>query len=102
MKYNIHLALQIVPLTTSDRAYPLIDKAIDAIAASGLRYQVGAMETVIEGPYDEAMQAVRLAQQACLEAGVEELVVNIKLHVRKNGDVTFGEKLDKYSGSSHG
>lgn len=101
MQHNIHLALQIVPLTTSDRAYPLIDKAIEAIAASGLRYEVGAMETVIEGPYDDAMRTVKMAQQACLDAGAEELVVNIKLHVRKNGDVTFGEKLDKYSGSTH-
>ncbi|HEY8513661.1 MAG TPA: thiamine-binding protein [Cyclobacteriaceae bacterium] len=97
MKHNIHLALQIVPLTTSDRAYPVIDKAIDVIAASGLRYQVGAMETVIEGPYDDAMRTIKAAQQACFDAGAEELVVNIKLHVRKNGDVTFGEKLDKYS-----
>jgi len=97
MKNNIHLALQIVPLTTSDRAYPFIDKAIEAIAASGLRYQVGAMETVIEGPYDDAMRTVNMAQQACFDAGAEELVVNIKLHVRKNGDVTFGEKLEKYS-----
>ena len=97
MKHNIHLAIQIVPLTSGDRAYPIIDKAIDAIHASGLRYKVGAMETVIEGPYDDAMRAAQEAQQACLDAGAEELVVNIKLHVRKNADVTFGEKLDKYS-----
>lgn len=97
MKHHIHLALQIVPLTTGERAYPIIDKAIDAIAATGLQYQLGAMETVIEGPYEEAMRAVRMAQEACLDAGAEELVVNIKMHIRKSGDVTFGEKLDKYS-----
>lgn len=102
MKHNIHLALQIVPLTSGDRAYSLIDKAIEAIDASGLRYQVGAMETVIEGPYDEVMRTVKLAQQACLDAGAEEIVVTIKLHVRKHADVTFGEKLDKYSGSANG
>lgn len=102
MNHNIHLAIQIVPLTSRAGAYPLIDKAIDAIAASGLRYTVGAMETVIEGTYDDVMRAARMAQQACLDAGADELVVNIKLHIRKDADVTLGEKLDKYSGSGHG
>lgn len=97
MKHNVHLAIQIVPLTGKENAYPLIDKAIDAIAASGLPYTVGPMETVLEGSYDEVMQAARKAQEACLEAGAPELVVNLKLHIRKDGDVTMGEKLERYS-----
>ena len=97
MKHKIHLAIQIVPLTGREQAYPFIDKAIDAIAATGIQHPVGPMETVLEGHYDEVMQAVRNAQQACLDAGAEELVVTLKLHVRKGGDVTMGEKLERYS-----
>src|SRR5690606_53753 len=97
MKHKIHLAIQIVPLTDRDHAYPLIDKAIDAIASTGLPHKVGPMETVLEGTYDEVMQAARLAQEACLDAGAAELVVNLKLHIRKGGDVSMGEKLGRYS-----
>lgn len=93
MKHNVHLAIQIVPLTHKEQAYPLIDKAIDAIAKAGLPYTVGPMETVLEGTYEEVMQAAHDAQQACLDAGAEELVVALKLHIRKGGDVTMGEKL---------
>lgn len=92
MKHKIHLAIQIVPLTGREHAYPLIDKAIDAIAATGLPHTVGPMETVLEGSYDEVMRAARMAQEACLDAGAEELVVNLKLHIRKGGDVTMDEK----------
>src|SRR5690606_33833481 len=92
MKHNVHLAIQIVPLTHKEQAYPLIDKAIDAIAKAGLTYTVGPMETVLEGTYDEVMQAARDAQQACFDAGAEELVVALKLHIRKGGDVTMREK----------
>lgn len=97
MKHKVHLAIQIVPLTAREQAYPFIDKAIDAIAATGLAYTVGPMETVIEGAYDEVMQAAQAAQQACLDAGAQELVVALKLHIRKGGDVTMGEKLERYS-----
>lgn len=92
MNHKIHLAIQIVPLTGKEKAYPLIDKAIAAIAATGLPYTVGPMETVLEGGYDEVMEAARKAQQACFDAGAAELVVNLKLHIRKGGDVTMGEK----------
>ena len=92
MKHKIHLAIQIVPLTRREDTYPLIDKAIDAIASTGLPHTVGAMETVLEGSYDEVMRAARLAQEACLDAGADELVVNLKLHIRRDGDVTMEEK----------
>ena len=99
MKHQIHLAIQIVPLSTGDQhPYAVIDKAIEVIARSGLRYAVGAMETVMEGPYEEAMAVAKKAQEACLEAGAGELVVNLKLHVRKDGDVTCEEKgVDKFN-----
>ena len=97
MNNIIHLAIQIVPLRTSAHPYAAIDKAIEVIASSGLKYQVGPMETVIEGRYDEVWSIAKKAQQACLEHGVEELVVTLKLHIRKDADVSWEEKMEKYS-----
>ncbi len=92
MKHQIHFAIQIVPIS-KDHPYPIIDKAIEVIANAGLSYKVGAMETVIQGDYDSVMQVARKAQEACFEAGADELVVTMKVHVRKNCDVTWDEKL---------
>lgn len=96
MKNKIHLAIQIVPLSHDTHPYTIIDKAIEVIAASQLRYEVGPMETVIEGPYDEVMIVAKKAQEACLAAGATEIVATIKLHIRKNDDVTWDEKIKKH------
>ena len=96
MSSKIHLAIQIVPFSQDLHPYLIIDKAIEVIAASGLRYEVGAMETVIEGTYDEVMQVAKKAHEVCLENGARELLINIKLHLRKDVDVTWEEKMERY------
>jgi uncharacterized protein (TIGR00106 family) len=97
MKHQIHLAIQIVPISKLPH-YPIIDKAIEVIDKSGVDYRVGAMETVIQGDYDTVMRVAQEAQEVCFEFGADEVVVTMKLHARKNGDVTWEEKLEKYEG----
>jgi uncharacterized protein YqgV (UPF0045/DUF77 family) len=95
MNHTLHLALQIVPLSQQP-AYPIIDRAIAMIEKSGLPFVVGPMETVLQGDYDTVMRVAKEAQLAAWEAGADELVVSIKLHVRRNGPVLFEEKgLDR-------
>ena len=91
MNNQIHFAIQIVPISKT-HPYPIIDKAIEVIKNSGLDFSVGAMETVIQGDYDTVMRVAKQAQQACLDAGADEIVVTMKIHARKNGDVTWEEK----------
>jgi len=95
MKNQVHVAIQIVPIS-KEHPYPIIDKAIAVIKDSGVDYRVGAMETVMQGDYKTLMDIVERAQDACLEGGAEEVVVTLKVHAKRNGDVMWGEKLDKY------
>lgn len=95
MKHQVHIAIQIVPISNKP-LYPIIDSAIEVIQKSGVAYTVGPMETVMQGSYDELMQVAKDAQAACLDAGADEVVVTMKVHARKNGDVTWHEKnLDR-------
>ena len=96
MKNTINAAIQVVPKCTQKDYYPLIDQAIEVIKKSGLNYLVTPMETVIEGPYQEVMDTMELAQRAALDAGADELIVSIKLHIRKDADVSFEEKITKH------
>ena len=48
--HNIHYSFQIVPKAENCDTYGLVDKAIEVIQASGLKYMVTPMDTVIEGP----------------------------------------------------
>ena len=93
---NIHYSLQIVPKADNIHPYELVDEAIKIIQESGLRYQVTAMDTILEGPYEKVMETVEKAQKACLDAGAEEMLVFIKMHYSTTRDVTFEEKnLDR-------
>lgn len=92
MKNQIHFAIQIVPKSATNYSYKIIDRAIDVIKQSGLRYEVGPMETVIQGNYDTIIEVVTKAQQVCFDAGADEIIVNMKVHARKDSDVTWEEK----------
>ena len=96
MGNKINLALQVIPRSDKHDLYYLVDQAIKVIQQSGLKYEVCPFETVIEGEYDQVMEVVRNARDACFEAGAEELLVNIKMQIRKGGDVGIEEKTGKY------
>ncbi len=95
MKNQVHVAIQIVPIS-KEHPYPIIDKAIEVIKNSGVDYRVGAMETVMQGDYDTLMKIAAAAQEACLQGGADEIVVTLKVHAKRNDDVTWEEKLANY------
>lgn len=97
MEYNVNLAIQILPLhTDKDEAYSIIDKAIEKVQQSGLKYVVCPFETVIEGPYTTVMQLANEMQDACYAAGAKNLLVNMKLHRSTEKDMAITDKTGKY------
>lgn len=95
MKKIVNIAVQILPSSKAIHPYDLVDKAIEVIAASGLNYQVTPFETVMEGTYDEIMEVIKQAQEACYQAGSESLMTYIKIQSSLN-DVTIDDKMHKY------
>src|SRR5690606_6309565 len=69
---SANVSLQILPRGKHDEEiYALVDKAVDVIRESGVRYEVGALDTTMEGDYDELMDVVQRAQEAVIAAGSE-------------------------------
>lgn len=93
---TVNLSLQIIPVNTAD-AYPIIDAAIHVVQASGIKYEVQPFATLLEGPLTEVMEVAMRAKEAALEAGGEELVINMQLHLKKSQDVHFEDKTKKFS-----
>ena len=91
----VNIALQVLPTSTTVHPYLLVDKAIEVIEKSGLRYKVTPFETVMEGSYDEIMEVVKLAQEACYEAGAETMMTYIKIQSSRK-DVSIDDKMEKY------
>lgn len=92
----INLGIQIVPKSKSLDSYTLVDKAIEVIQQSGIKHVVTPFETVMEGRQEELMAIAQRAQQAVLDAGADEVLGYYRMQVRKNQDVTMGEKTDKF------
>ncbi|MBC9928777.1 thiamine-binding protein [Chitinophaga qingshengii] len=96
MSHKINLALQILPSVPSEEVYAVVDEAIAVIRDSGVKYRVCPFETVMEGTYDELMEVVRKTQEVCFKAGASQLLVYIKMQIKKDQDVTIEEKTGKY------
>ena len=88
----ITLGIQIVPKSASYDTYNLVDRAIDIIQQSGVKYKITPFETVMEGKYEDLIMISENAQKAVLEAGANECLVYYRIHYRKNQDVVFEEK----------
>jgi uncharacterized protein YqgV (UPF0045/DUF77 family) len=94
---QINAAIQVLPQSKVTHPYAIVDEAIDEIRKSGLKYKVCPFETVVEGPYNVVMDLIEKINSRCFSAGADELLVNIKLQVRKDGNVSIDEKTGKYS-----
>lgn len=89
----VTVGIQVLPLT--EDAYPIVDQAIAAIAATGITYQVCPLETVVEGTLDDCLAAARAAHQAVMASGVSRAVTYLKISDGRDGS-TIDDKLAKY------
>jgi uncharacterized protein YqgV (UPF0045/DUF77 family) len=96
MGNQINAAIQVLPQAANKDTYVIIDQAIDEIRNSGLSYIVCPFETVVEGNYDQVMSLIGKVKDRCFSSGAEELLINIKIQVRKDKHVTMDEKIGKY------
>jgi uncharacterized protein YqgV (UPF0045/DUF77 family) len=67
------------PPGTPDDPHAHVEAAIAVIQASGLRYEVGALGTTLEGEADEVWATLRAAHEAMIAAGATGGLSHIKV-----------------------
>jgi uncharacterized protein (TIGR00106 family) len=93
-KRTRNVGVQVLPLV--EDVYPIVDKAIEAIKMSGVKYEVGPLETTLEGDdLDQLLEVAKSAHRACFEAGARKVVTIIKIVDALEG-TTIKEKVKKY------
>lgn len=92
---KVNVSLQVIPNVEEERIYPVVDKVIEYIAHSGVKYEVGPMETTMEGELDELMEIVKKAQDICVMHGAKRVCSMVKIDYKPEG-VTINEKVEKY------
>lgn len=96
MSNKIILAMQVLPKVKDGNTTAVVDKAIEVIQRSGIKYKICPFETVMEGSYDKLIKIVDEVQKVCLDAEVEEVLISIKMESRPHRDVTIEGKTDRY------
>jgi len=92
---RVNVSFQVLPIVKEKRVYEIVDKVIEYIDKSGVKYEVGAMETTMEGDFDKLIDIVKKSQQICIKEGVPRVVSIVKIDYKPEG-VTIDEKVKKY------
>jgi uncharacterized protein YqgV (UPF0045/DUF77 family) len=73
--------IQVAPSPPGTPADPHahVEAAIEVIAGSGLRYEVGALGTTLEGEADTVWDTLRAAHEAMLTAGASGGLSHVKI-----------------------
>lgn len=96
MIQQVNVAIQVLPTSQIKHPYKIVDRAIEIIKESGIRYKVCPFETVLEGEYDKIMEVVKQIQIECLKFGADSMLSNLKIQISKNQDVRIDDKIGKY------
>ena len=90
------LAIQVLPLEAPD-ALAAVNAAIGAIRQSGVAYEVGPLETTLEGDgLEELVEVALRAHRAAIEAGAGAVQSNIRLLERPTGLASMREKVARF------
>lgn len=81
MNDNVIAEIQVAPSPpgTDENPHAYVEAAIAVIAASGLRYEVGALGTTLEGEADAVWATLRAAHEAMLAAGATAGLSHLKV-----------------------
>jgi uncharacterized protein (TIGR00106 family) len=85
----------VLPVVSEEKVNEIVDKAIDVVIESGLKYEVEPNSTTIEGPLDEVLRVIEKAHAVARDSGSGRVVTIIKIDDKKSG-ITMESKIRKY------
>lgn len=83
------------PLGSEEEMYKIVDACIDLIENSGLKYEIGANSTTVEGDLDEVMELGKKVHLLPFELGCERVITIFRVDQKKGG-ITINEKLKNH------
>jgi len=84
--------MPMLPFVSEKEMYSVVDKVIDTIKKSGLKYEVGAMSTTVEGEFDEVFELIKVCHKLPFELGTQRVITVTRID-EKVGGLTIDEKL---------
>lgn len=79
-----------------DNIYDAVDRAIEVIKASGLKYEVDAMSTAVEGSLEEILELVKKIHDEIFKYGATGVLTNLRVQESRVYPTTISEKTSKH------
>ncbi|MGE5703392.1 MAG: MTH1187 family thiamine-binding protein [Clostridia bacterium] len=93
---NALVSIQIIPKTVNNEdVIPYVDRAIEVIAQSGVRFVVNPLETTMEGDLDELLAIIRKMNDAMVEMGSPSVISQVKIYFNPSG-ASMDKLTEKY------
>lgn len=90
---TVTAGFQVMPNGKDVNTDGVIPEMIKVVKNSGLEYDIGPMETVVEGDFDEVLRVIKSAQQVGINMGADEVMTTIKMHYKPDGGVSIKNKM---------
>lgn len=74
---------------------PFMDLAVEELRRNGLKFEVGAESTAVEGDLDLVLDAIKSAHQAVMAAGLDRVITEIRIDAKKGG-LSIDEEVADY------
>lgn len=82
----------VTPIGTGVSVSKYVTKAVQIVRDSGLKYQVNAMGTVVEGPWDDVLAVIKKCNDELLRE-CERLSIAIKVDSRRGPAASMEDKV---------
>jgi uncharacterized protein (TIGR00106 family) len=93
---NALVSIQILPKTKNNEdIIPYVDRAIQVIHESGVKYLVGPLETTMEGELDDLLEIVKKMNAAMIEMGSPNVISQVKIYYNPSG-ASMDKLTEKY------
>ncbi|MCR8642074.1 MTH1187 family thiamine-binding protein [Paenibacillus sp. N1-5-1-14] len=96
---NALVSIQIIPKTRSgEDVIPYVDRAIEVIQQSGVKYMVSPLETTMEGDLSELLDIVKRMNEVMIEVGCPGVLSQVKIAYNPEKGYTMDQLTEKYRG----
>lgn len=87
--------MPLIPSVSEEDMYKVVDAVILLIKQSGLKYEIGAMSTTVEGGFDEIFELIKICHKLPFQLGIERVVTIVRIDEKISG-LTINSKLKNH------
>lgn len=83
------------PYGSEEEMYKVVDKCIELVKESGMKYEISANSTTVEGDLDSVFELAKRVHSLPFELNCERVITIFRID-QKQGGITIDEKLKNH------